>query len=60
MHEPFDDFEACFYAAVGEFKTEYDCHDHQTCSPYLKDKFEQKSYTAFIFSVKDLYLLFDY
>lgn len=30
MPEPIDDFEACFYAAVGEFRTEYDCHDHQT------------------------------
>lgn len=32
----------------------------QTYFPYLKDKFEHKSYTAFIFSVEDLYLLFDY
>lgn len=28
--QPIDDFEACFYAAVGEFRTEYDCHAHQT------------------------------
>ncbi|KAF2983599.1 hypothetical protein EK904_003237 [Melospiza melodia maxima] len=28
MPEPIYDFEA--YAAVGEFRTEYDCHDHQT------------------------------
>ncbi|XP_066171005.1 transmembrane protein 14A isoform X1 [Sylvia atricapilla] len=30
MPEPFDDFEACFYAAVGEFRIKYDCHYHQT------------------------------
>lgn len=28
--QPFDDFEACFYAAVEEFRTEYDCHTDQT------------------------------
>lgn len=27
--QPFDDFETCFYAAVGEFRTEYDCHASQ-------------------------------
>ncbi|KAI1241189.1 hypothetical protein IHE44_0009655 [Lamprotornis superbus] len=30
MPEPSDDFEACFHAAIGEFRTEYDCHTHQT------------------------------
>lgn len=59
--QPFDDFEACFYAAVGEFRTEQDCHTDQTDIFFiLKNKFEHKSYNAFIFSVEDLYLLFDY
>lgn len=60
--QPFDDFEACFYAAVGEF-TELNMTampTKQTCSGYLKDKLEHKSCIAFIFSVKHLYLLFDY
>lgn len=66
MPEPFDDFEACFYAAVGEFRNLRTkvClplpPNKQASSPYLKDKFEHKSYIAFVFSVKDLYLLFDY
>lgn len=44
--QPSDDFEACFYAAVGEFsnlrtKVWLPCPPNkQASSPYLKDKFE--------------------
>lgn len=59
--QPFDDFEACVYAAVGDLELNMTAMPtKQTRSLYLKDKFEHKSYTAFIFSVKDLYLLIYY
>lgn len=64
--QPSDDFQACFDAALGEFgsfRTEIRLlhpPNKQANSSYLKDKFEHKSYIAFIFSVKGLYLLFDY
>lgn len=61
MPEPFDDFEACVYAAVGDLELNRTAMPtKQTRSLYLKDKFDHKSYAAFIFSVKDLYLLSDY
>lgn len=59
--QPFDDSEACFHADVGELSNlrieVWLSHppNKEAGSPYLKDKFEHKSYFAFIFSV-NLYL----
>lgn len=60
--QPFDDFEACFYAAVGEFRIEYDCHAHQTEIPSILERqvWTQVLYCIYIFckrSVAVIWLL---